>query len=216
MSRHFLVTGATGFIGSHLVRQLTHEGHRVSAVVRNPERSGGLADLGVELHTGDVAERESIRGPMAGCDGVFHVAGWYKIGLRYSADAQRVNVTGTRNVLSLARELGIPKTVYTSTVAVSSDTKGRLMDETYRFTGRHLSAYDESKWRAHYEVAQPMIDEGVPLVIVMPGVVYGPGDTSSIHAMLVQYLRRKLPVVPQVTEFCWAHVDDIARAHILA
>src|SRR5262249_51909862 len=69
---------------------------------------------------------------------------------------------------------------------------------------------------AHYEVAEPMIEAGLPLVIVQPGVIYGPGDTSSLRTAFLQYLQRKLPLLPGRTAFCWAHVDDIALGHILA
>jgi nucleoside-diphosphate-sugar epimerase len=91
-----------------------------------------------------------------------------------------------------------------------------MVDENYRYDGPHLSEYDRTKWVAHYEVAEPMIAAGLPLVIVMPGLVYGPGDTSSLRTTLIQYLQRKLPMIPKQSAFSWAHVDDIARGHILA
>jgi nucleoside-diphosphate-sugar epimerase len=126
-----------------------------------------------------------------------------------------VNVAGTRHVLELMRDLGIPRGVYTSTLAVNSDTRGQVVDEDYRYTSRHLSLYDETKAEAH-RCAQDFIAEGLPLVIVQPGLIYGPGDTSSVGTMLRRYLQRKLPVVPKESAFCWAHVDDEARGHLLA
>jgi nucleoside-diphosphate-sugar epimerase len=147
---------------------------------------------------------------------VFHAAAWYKVGVRDRSAAEAINVGGTRNVLELMRELNIRKGVYTSTLAVLSDTGGEVKDETYRFEGEHLSDYDLTKWRAHYEIALPMIREGLPLVIVQPGVVYGPGDTSAMGGARLQYLQRRLPVVPKQTAFCWTHVEDSARGHILA
>src|SRR5258708_14519614 len=210
------VTGGTGFVGGQVARELVADGHQVIALVRNPAKAKDLADLGVTLATGDVTDKASMRAPMTGVDGVFHIAGWYKIGVRDKSDGQKINVEGTRNVLELMKEREIPKGVYTSTVAVFSDTHGQIPDETYRYDGPHLSEYDRTKWLAHYEVADPMIEAGLPLVIVQPGLVYGPGDTSSLHMALVQYLQRKLPIMPGRTAFCWAHVDDIARGHILA
>src|SRR6266511_2061404 len=99
---------------------------------------------------------------------IFHLAAWYKIGARASerGDAERTNVEGTRHVLELMRELHVPKGVYTSTVAVFSDTHGWVGDESYRFDGSWLSEYDRTKWTAHYQVALPMIRDGLPLVIV--------------------------------------------------
>jgi len=212
----YFLTGATGFIGGRVARQLVAAGHEVVAIARDPARATDLADLGIAVHRGDVTQRETMRTPMSGVDGVFHIAGWYKVGVRNTGDGERINVTGTRNTLELMRELGIPKGVYTSTLAVFSDTHGRLVNESYQYNGPHLSEYERTKWAAHYEVADPMIAAGLPLVIVLPGVVYGPGDTSSVRTTFRQYLRRKLPAIPARTDFSWAHVDDIARGHILA
>jgi nucleoside-diphosphate-sugar epimerase len=211
----YFVTGATGFVGGRVARQLVEAGHKVVAIVRSPEKAQDLAALGVELCKGDVTDKESMRAPMTGVDGVFHIAGWYKIGVRDKSDAYKINVNGTRNVLSLMQELKIPKGVYTSSLAVNSDTHGRLVDESYRFNGQHLSVYDQSKAEAH-RVAEEFIARGLPLVIVQPGLIYGPGDTSSVRTNLIQFLKRQLPMMPKNTAFCWAHVDDIARGHIQA
>jgi nucleoside-diphosphate-sugar epimerase len=214
----YFITGATGFIGGEVARQLIAAGHEVVAVVRSPGKAQLLADLGVQIAAGDIADKESMRGPMTGVDGVFHIAGWYKIGpgIKGRAEAERTNVQGTRNVLELMRELEIPKGVYTSTIGIFSDTHGRVPDETYRYNGPFLNEYERSKWIAHYEVAEPMIRDGLPLVIVQPGAVYGPGDTSPIGETLEQYLQRRLPAIPRRTAYCWAHVEDTARGHLLA
>lgn len=211
----YLVTGATGFIGSEVARQLLLAEHHVHAVVRAPSKAKGLEDKGVQLFKGDVTDKESMRAAMEGVDGVFHIAGWYKVGARDKSGGRRINVQGTRNVLELMKELGVPKGVYTSTVAVNSDTRGQLVDETYHFTGEHISEYDRTKAAAH-EIALQAIAEGLPLVIVSPGLVYGPGDTSSVRASLLDYLQGRLPLLPRQTAFCWAHVEDIARGHLLA
>lgn len=210
------VTGATGFIGGRVARQLRAAGHEVTALVRDPARARDLADLGVAVHAGDITERASLRRPMEGADGVFHIAAWYKVGARDRSQAHRINVDGTRHVLESMRELGIPRGVYTSTLAVFSDTRGRLVDESYFHAGPFLSEYDRTKWQAHYEVAVPMMREGLPLVVAQSGLVYGPGDTSMVRTTLVQYLQRKLPLAPRGTAYCWAHVEDVAHAHLLA
>jgi len=214
----YFVTGATGFIGGRLVRQLRAAGHDVRALVRTPSKASDLAALGISLHAGDITDKESMRAAMRGSDGVFHLAAWYRIGARARERraAEHINVDGTRNVLELMRELGIPKGVYTSTLAVFGDTEGWVGDESYRHTGPWISEYDRTKWKAHYEVAVPMIQAGLPLVIVQPGVVYGPGDTSVIGDLLRQYLRRRLPIRPHGAAFCWGHVDDTAQGHVLA
>ncbi len=214
----YYVTGATGFIGGRVATQLIEAGHEVIAPVRTPAKAKDLADLGVTVVQGDVTGKESMLESMTGVDGVFHLAGWYKLGVRDKSMGASINVDGTRNVLELMKELNIPKGVYTSTLAVNSNTRGHVVDESYRHEddGHWVSEYDHTKWRAHYEVAEPMVRAGLPLVIVMPGLVFGPGDTSTIHETFVQYLQRKLPMVPEKTTYCWAYVDDIARGHILA
>jgi nucleoside-diphosphate-sugar epimerase len=216
VARYF-VTGATGFIGAEVAKQLLSRGHTVAALVRDPAKATLLARLGAELHTGDVTEPDTLRVPMHGADGVFHIAAWYKTGHpRAAALATTVNVTGTRHVLGAMRVLGIRKGVYTSTLAVNSDTHGAVVDESYRYTGPHLSVYDRTKWQAHYDVALPMMAAGLPLVIVQPGAVYGPGDTSALRTVFVDHLRRRLPFVPARTAFCWGHIEDTARAHLQA
>lgn len=211
----YFVTGATGFLGNVLTRQLISAGHTVHASVRSPDKAAELEELGVNLYPGDVTDKESMRSAMQGADGVFHVAGWYKIGARDKSPGEKVNIQGTRNVLELMSELGIHKGVYTSTLAINSDTHGQLVDETHRFSGVHLSEYDRSKAVAH-RIAQDFSRAGLPLVIVMPGLIYGPGDTSTLRANLIDYLQRKLPLAPRRTAMCWAHVEDTARAHVLA
>ncbi|HLT48251.1 MAG TPA: NAD-dependent epimerase/dehydratase family protein [Rubricoccaceae bacterium] len=211
----YFVTGGTGFIGGVLIRQLRAAGHDVVALVRDVKKAAPLEALGVELAQGDVTQRGTLRAPMMGADGVFHVAAWYEVGTDPSR-AEAINVEGTRNVLETMQALDVPKGVYTSTLAVNSDTKGRRVDETYRYDGPHLSVYDETKWRAHYEVAEPLIAQGLPLVIVMPGIVYGPGDTSQMGALFRRFLAGERILLPNGTAACWAHVEDVAHAHVLA
>src|SRR5260370_128589 len=176
----YFVTGATGFVGGRVVRQLLEAGHEVVILARNPVKASGQFGPSVRIHQGDITEKESLRKPMEGVDGVFHIAGWYKIGVR-------------------------------------DKSHGQLVDETYRFDGHtFLNEYERTKWVAHYQVAEPMIEAGLPLVIVQPGPVYGPGDTNIVHSVLAQYLQRKLPLLPTVTAFSFVHVDDVARGHILA
>jgi nucleoside-diphosphate-sugar epimerase len=216
VSRYF-VTGATGFLGGELVKQLIGRGHQVVALVRSQERVSLLQVLGVELHAGDITDRESLRVPMQGVDGVFHVAAWYKIGARDNAHtAERINVEGTRNVLETARDAGVRRIVYTSTVGVFGDTRGHLVSESHYSHGPFLTEYDRTKWIAHYDVAVPMIRSGLPLIIAMPGAIYGPGDTSSIHATLVQLLRGRLHTTPRGVQFAWGYIADVARGLLLA
>ena len=213
-----VVTGSTGFIGGHVTRRLLERGDDVVAIVRDPARAADLAERGAELVQGDLTDKASMRAAFDGADALFHLAAWYELGVDDAERMELVNVGGTRNVLELMREFDLAKGVYTSSLAVFSDTGGRLVDESYRHDPSEgfLSHYDRTKWQAHFEVAVPMIADGLPLVIVQPGLTYGPGDPSPVGDTLRSYLQRSLPMLVKGTGYCWGHVDDIAEGHLLA
>jgi nucleoside-diphosphate-sugar epimerase len=178
-----------------------------------------MGETGVDVMRGDLTRKESLRDAMTGMDGVFHTAEWHRLGVKDKKEiavAEAINVDGTRNVMELVRELKIPRCVYTSTLSVFSDTKGRKFNETYRPHGPWSSIYDYTKWEAHYEIVLKMQEQRVPIIIVQPGLVYGPGDPGSMHNMWVAYLQKRLKMVPKKTAFCWGHVEDIATGHIQA
>lgn len=212
------VTGGSGFVGRHLVRKLVERGYEVVGLARSEQSAAILTGEGAQVARGDILDVPSLRAGMTGCDVVFHVAGWYKTGAADWRNAEPINVNGTRNVLRTAFELDIPKIVYTSTVAVFGDTHGETVDETYASPGGpFLTEYDRTKWLAHYQVAEPLIEAGAPIVIVMPGGIYGPGDTSLLGEMMRRFALGQLPAFPgpELT-ITWAHVDDVADGHILA
>jgi nucleoside-diphosphate-sugar epimerase len=213
----YFLTGATGFIGGRLADALLEQGHEVVALVRNPNKAQYLANKGIQLVAGDITKKESMREGMTGVDGVYHVAAWYKVGAK-SDEAEKINVEGTRNVLELMRELTIPKGVYTSTLAIYGDTKGQIRNESFRPDPNQEfpSVYDKTKSKAHFDVAVPMMQAALPLVIVQPGLVYGSGDTSAVAENFKLYLKEKLPVMPEGAAYMWAHVDDVVQGHILA
>jgi nucleoside-diphosphate-sugar epimerase len=211
----YVVTGATGFVGGRVAMQLHEAGHDVVALVRDPSRAELLAAQEIELARGDVVDTAAVTAALAGADGLFHVAGWYKVGTRDKAEGWRVNVDGTQSALTAARAAGVAKVVYTSTLAVNSDTSGRVLDEQFRFTGQHLSTYDETKAVAH-TVVEEAVAAGQPVVTVMPGLVYGPGDTSQTGELLRSVIHNRPVVIPRGARLCWGYVDDIARGHVLA
>jgi dihydroflavonol-4-reductase len=212
------ITGATGFIGGRVARKLLQRGDQVTALVRSSKDAAVLQAAGAQVVFGDITERESMREGMHGSQVVFHIAGWYKIGSNNRAQAEAINFIGTRNVLGLASELGIPRIVYTSTVAVYGDTHGVLVTEKTPVTsqGDFKTLYDLTKWMAHQE-AERWIAHGAPVIIVMPGVVYGPGDTGYVSELMRAWQQGLLPILPG-PEFTitLAHVDDIADGHLLA
>ena len=213
------VTGGTGFIGGAVVRQLRARGDEVACLVRNPEKGKEVAELGCELVAGDLGDERAIREGMAGCDAVIHAAAVYEVGIPASErEAMReANVGGTERVLGAALEAKIPKVVYVSTVGVFGNTGGRIVDESYQHPAESFtSCYEETKWEAH-QVAKRLIDEGLPCVIVQPGGVYGPGDTSQLADLLDEFLKGRMPLIPfPELGLCLAHVEDTAGGIVLA
>ncbi len=215
------VTGATGFIGGRVTHKLVERGYDVWALCRSRSGAAALEEHGVHPVPGDLSDVQALRQAMRGSDVVYHIAGWYKLGTPSDAaraEAEAVNVQGTRNVLSSARAEGIPRIIYTSTVAVFGDTHGALPDESFSPPGTGFATeYGRTKWLAHFEVALPMMREGVPITIVMPGGTYGPGDPSLIGTMMRWFYLGYLPFVPgPETMLAFAHVDDVAAGHIAA
>jgi dihydroflavonol-4-reductase len=213
------VTGGTGFIGAAVVRQLRARGDDVVALARHPGKAAPLEALGCTVVAGDLGDERAIRAGMTGCDAVIHAAAVYEVGIPVSARAamREANVGGTERVLGAALEAGIGKVVYVSTVGAFGNTHGRVVDESYEHPGDGFtSEYEKTKWEAH-QVAKRLIGEGLPCVIVQPGGVYGPGDTSSIGVLLDQFLDGKMPLIPfPELGMCLTHVEDIAAGILLA
>ncbi|MDS0260419.1 NAD-dependent epimerase/dehydratase family protein [Haloarcula sp. S1CR25-12] len=215
----YLVTGATGLVGSHVVHQLVDAGHDVVGVTRSASNASHLPSE-VTVVEGDITDKESLREPMTGVDGVFHIAAWAYVGPgpENEATAQRVNVEGTRNVLELMDELAVPKGVYTSTAGFYDDTGDEPVDESDDPTKPSSPVYLRTKWEAHYEVARPMMDDGLPLVVVLPGNAFGRWDKpyGTNRGVLRDYLQEDLPMVPRDWAFPFEHAADTARSHVRA
>ncbi len=182
------MTGGSGFIGRSLVRQLRARGDAVTAVVRDPGRGQALAALGATVVHGDVASAiERLAPLMTGHDAVVHLAGDYRIGIRHEErDAMfAVNVTAVERVIDAAIASDVPRIVHVSTVNVLGNTRGQIVDETFRrdLSNGFASWYDETKFRGH-EAAEERVARGAPVLIAMPGTVYGPGDHSAIGDQL--------------------------------
>jgi dihydroflavonol-4-reductase len=208
------VTGATGFIGGHVAGKLRGRGDDVVALVRSPAKAGGLRALGCELVEGDLSDAEAIRRGTAGCDAVFHIGAVYKVGIPESERAAMydTNVRGTELVLDAAAEAGVARAVYVSTGNVYGNTRQRAVDETYvrPQPPEFLSYYDETKYLAH-QVALDRISKGAPVVIAMPGGVYGPDDPSELGNLIDQTRTGKLKFrVFADSGFNFVYVEDLA------
>ena len=220
------VTGGAGFVGRAVVERLHRRGDDVVALVRDPARAEHLVRDGgggrgtVTLVRSSLADPGVLRDATRNADAVVHVAGSYRIGIRPSERAAMwdANVGTTERVLDAAIAEGVPRIVYTSTLNVFGNTRGRIVDETYRrnLADGFLSVYDETKFRAH-EAAQARIAAGAPIVIVMPSQVYGPHDHSLASLQLHRAFHGTLAYRAfGSTGTGWVHVHDLADGIIAA
>jgi nucleoside-diphosphate-sugar epimerase len=214
------VTGGTGFIGQRVIERLRGRGDDVVALVRSPDKATGLRDLGCELIEGDLSSDDAIKRGVQGADAVFHIAAMYKVGIpkKDREPMYDANVLGTERILDAAQAAGVQRIVYVSTGNVFGDTKGAVVDETYerRLSDGFLSYYDETKFRSH-EIVRERIAAGAPVVIVQPGVVYGPGDHSEIGNLInqLQTGKLKMRMFPE-SRYNFVFVDDVADGIVLA
>jgi dihydroflavonol-4-reductase len=216
------ITGASGFIGSNLVRELLSRGHRVKALLRRESGTQALAGLDIERVTGNLSDREWLTREIAGCDWCFHTAASYHLWLRDYQPMYATNVEGTRHVIEAAGRAGCQRIVYTSTVGCIGLTRlvnggAAAADEFEKVPETQLTNhYKRSKWQAE-EVAVGLAREGLPVVIVNPSAPIGPHDVKPTPTgqIIVDFLNRKLPAYLD-TGLNWVHVRDVAVGHILA
>jgi nucleoside-diphosphate-sugar epimerase len=214
------VTGGTGFIGGEVVRQLRERGEEVVCLVRSPAKAEKLSALGCRLVSGDLGDETAIRNGVEGCDAVVHAAAMYEVGIPASQRPamREANVAGTERVMQAALAAKVPKIVYVSTVGAFGNTHRRVVDESYEHPGvEFTSYYEETKLEAHRLVKRMIAERDLPAIVVQPGGVYGPGDTSQVADLLEQFLAGKLPLLPfPELGICLTHVEDIAGGIILA
>jgi dihydroflavonol-4-reductase len=176
------VTGANGFVGAHVVRELLERGHEVIALVGADQDTASLAGLPIELRDFDLRDASSVRAGLEGAERVVHAAAMYAFWAPDRRDIYRVNVRGTRHVLEAARELGVSKLVHTSSAATLSP--GFEDGEEPLCEGSEDAAFDLRAFRGHYKMSKAMAEvlvlreaaRGLPAVIVHPTTVMGPGD----------------------------------------
>jgi dihydroflavonol-4-reductase len=212
------VTGATGFIGASLVRELLVQGCEVRALIRPDSDRRNLRGLDIELFPGDLRDSPSLEKGLACCDTLFHAAADYRLWIKNPASMYAVNVQGTRNVLEAALKLGISKVVYTSSVGTLGNpgdgTPGK--EDTPVSFADMVGHYKKSKFLAERE-AEAFIPRGLPLVIVNPSTPVGPLDIKPTPTgrIIVDFLNRKMPAYLD-TGLNIIDVEDCARGHVLA
>jgi dihydroflavonol-4-reductase len=212
-----LVTGGTGFVGSHVVRALAERGDELRLLVRKSSRLGHLEGIEFERRTGDVGNRSAVKRAMKDVDRVFHIAGVTSMRPRDRQRVFDVNVGGTRVVLEEALRAGVERVVHTSSAgAVGPAKPGGTADESQTFTVGGLGiAYVNSKHEAEAE-AWRVAAHGLPVVVVNPTFVLGPDDPKGTSNTLVsRFLLRRIPVYVDGA-LNIVDVRDVAAGHLLA
>jgi dihydroflavonol-4-reductase len=212
------VTGATGFIGSHVVRLLLQKGKRVRILVRNSSLKKNIEGLGCEVVIGDLRDSMSLPRCIQGCRKVYHIAADYRLWAKNPQDIYDTNVGGTRNLLSACCEAGIEKVVYTSTVGtIGMRRDGLPADEDSPVSlDDMIGHYKRSKFMAE-QVAHEFAASGLPLIIVNPTTPVGAGDIKPTPTgkIILDFLRGRLPAYVD-TGLNIVSVEDVAFGHILA
>ncbi|MBX5453569.1 MAG: NAD-dependent epimerase/dehydratase family protein, partial [Acidobacteriia bacterium] len=219
VSRLSLVTGATGFVGSAVVRALLAQGYPVRALVRKGSDQRNLAGLSLELVEGDLADQTALARAVSGCRYVFHIAADYRLWVPDPAEMMRTNVEGTKNVMEAALVAGVERVVHCSSVAALGLTEdGSPADETTPVKESVLiGPYKRSKYLAEQAVLEMVRSRGLPAVIVNPSTPVGPRDLKPTPTgkMILDAAAGRMPGYLD-TGLNIVHVDDVAFGHLLA
>jgi dihydroflavonol-4-reductase len=212
-----LVTGAAGFLGSHVARQLVARGETVRVLVRASSSNRAISDLSLEYVTGDLRDAGSLDRAMAGVKRVYHVAADYRLWAKRKQDIYDSNVGGTKNMLAAAKRAGVEQLIYTSTVATIAVDRPELPNE---FTDAKLEEmvghYKRSKWMAEREALQAA-KEGLPVIVAMPTTPVGPWDwkPTPTGKIILDFLNGKMPGYVE-TGLNFVGVEECAAGHLLA
>jgi len=212
-----LVTGAAGFLGSHVTRQLVARGESVRVLMRPSSNNRAISDLSLEYVTGDLRDPASLERAMNGVKRVFHVAADYRLWAKHPQEIYDSNVGGTKNLLAAAKNAGIEQLVYTSTVATIAVDRPELPNE---FTDAKLEEmighYKRSKWMAEQEVLRAA-KEGLPAIVAMPTTPVGPWDwkPTPTGKIILDFLNGKMPGYVE-TGLNFVGVEECAAGHLLA
>ena len=216
-----LVTGATGFVGSHVARQLAGAGHAVRVLVRPGSNLQSLTDIAVERIDGDLRDAASVERAMKGVRQVFHVAADYRLWAKNPSEIYESNVEGTRRLFEIAAREGVERIVYTSTVAtiaVPADSHADALpgEDAHASLDQMIGHYKRSKFLAEQEAVKAAA-AGVPVVIVNPTAPVGPGDwkPTPTGRIIVDFLNGRMPAYVD-TGLNVVSVEDVAAGHLLA
>jgi len=211
-----LVTGAAGFLGSHVARQLVARGENVRVLMRASSSNRAISDLSLEYVTGDLRDVASLERAMSGVQRVFHVAADYRLWAKNPEDIYDSNVGGTKNLLSAAKSAGVEQLIYTSTVATIAVDRPELPNEsTDSKLEEMVGHYKRSKWMAEQEVLQAA-RAGLPAIVAMPTTPVGPWDwkPTPTGKIVLDFLNGKMPGYVE-TGLNFVGVEECAAGHLL-
>jgi dihydroflavonol-4-reductase len=212
------VTGATGFVGSHVAQELSRHGADLRILIRSSSKLANLEGIPAETVVGDLLQVDALRSALDGCDAVMHVAADYRLWVTDPEKMHATNVTGTRELLRLAREQGVARVVYTSSVATMGFfSDGRLCDEATPVSlANMIGHYKRSKYLAEQE-AIAAARAGQQVIILNPTTPIGPGDIKPTPTgrIIVDFLKRKFPAYMD-TGLNLVDVAEVARTHVKA
>lgn len=212
------ITGATGFVGAHVARKYASEGASLRLLTRQTSRLDALAGLDAETVVGDLREPEKLRTALSGCDTVVHVAADYRLWVRDPEQMYAANVDGTRELLRLARETGVQRVVYTSSVATMGfKSDGTIVNEdTPVSLADMIGHYKRSKFLGEQEAIKAA-KAGQHVMILNPTTPVGPGDAKPTPTgrIIVDFLNKKFPAYVD-TGLNLVDVDEVARMHVEA
>jgi len=211
-----LVTGAAGFLGSHVARQLVARRESVRVLLRPSSQNRAIADLPLEYVTGDLRDTESLDRALKGVDRVFHVAADYRLWAKDSKDIYDSNVGGTKNILGAAKRAGVKQFIYTSTVAtIAVDRPAPPNEKTDAKLDEMIGHYKRSKWMAEREAVNAA-KEGLPVIIAMPTTPVGPWDwkPTPTGKIILDFLNGKMPGYVD-TGLNFVGVEECAAGHLL-
>ena len=214
-----LITGATGFVGAAVLRELLKKGHKVKALVRQSSVLDNLKNLDVETVQGDLIDRDSLKLALKDCKYLFHVAADYRLWVPKSEEIYLNNVKGTENLMEEALSSGVEKVVYTSSVAVlGKPINGDIANEkTPVNISQMIGHYKKSKFLAEEKVKEFYKTRRLPVVIVNPAAPVGPRDIKPTPTgkMILDAAMKKIPAYLD-TGLNVVHVDDVAKGHLQA
>jgi dihydroflavonol-4-reductase len=213
-----LVTGASGFLGNHVVQLLAERGERIRVLLRPTSQTRLLEGLAVERVFGDLRDRASLDKAVDGVRTVYHVAADYRLWARDPREIYESNVQGTRNLLEAARRAKVERFVYTSTVGTVAVPRGGVLPDESIVTSldEMIGAYKRSKWLAEQE-ARKAAEAGLPVVIVNPTTPVGPGDAKPTPTgrIIIDFLNGRMPAYVD-TGLNFVSVEDTAAGHLSA